>query len=206
MGKIKVYNLSKLQTADFELFQELQGDFKITTPEKIDKLKTRIVNAGFKYAFQVWKDTEGLLWIIDAHHRRRALKELHDEGYEIPEIPYLLIQARDKKEAVQEIAFANSHYSEINPEATIFEEYEITEDDLELAELGNFNFSNNLSNSLEVHGDDSGNSKGLDRLTFAGKVVFMTEDEKEALLEVYNNYLNEAATNYGFVNHLLSLE
>lgn len=133
--KIKVYNKNNLPVADITKFIPLQEDFKITDDVRLRKLMDTIIERGFKYAFTVWEDHEGKLYIVDAHHRRKALLALRDEGYEIPPIPYTLIHAKDKREAVEEIAFVNSQYSEIYHDTMLFANYDIDLADLTTIEI-----------------------------------------------------------------------
>ncbi len=127
---IIVYNLGNLPTADVDEFLDLQEDFKIYDPELNKKLQNLILTRGFKYAFLTWVDPEGKKWIIDAHQRKRALQELRKAGYKIPLIPYQPIQAKDKREAVEEIAALNSDFAIKNPDTLLFEKYNITVEDL----------------------------------------------------------------------------
>lgn len=122
---IDIYNLGHLPTAPLDAFNELQDDFKIPDPALLFKLEQLIITRGFKYAFKAWQDPDGQLWIIDAHQRRRALLELRDQGYAIPDIPYEPIYAADKKEAVEEIAAYNSKFAVENPDTHLFLSYEI---------------------------------------------------------------------------------
>ena len=135
MISITVYNESNLPTADIDEFNELQEDFKVSDPEKNRKLQLLIVSRGFKYSFKAWKDPDGKLWIIDAHQRKKALQTLRSMGMNVPPIPYELIHCDSKKEAVEEIAAYNSEFAEKNPDTLLFQKYEITESNLELAEL-----------------------------------------------------------------------
>ena len=123
--KVKIYNLSELPTADFEDFKELQGDFKIQTDVQFGKLKKTIIDRGFKYSFKAWKDRKGNLWILDAHQRKKVLKSLRDSGYEIGPVPYELIYAKNKKEAIEELLYINSRYGDINRKTTVFKEWDI---------------------------------------------------------------------------------
>ncbi|MFH0760736.1 MAG: site-specific DNA-methyltransferase [Bacteroidota bacterium] len=131
MNEITVYNLSNLSCAPFESFLDLQEDFKLFDSEKSLKLQMLIITRGFKYSFKAWRDDDGRLWIIDAHQRKRALQELRRRGFLIPEVPYELIQAKDKKEAVEEIAAYNSEFAQRNPDTHLFEKYNIGTEDLE---------------------------------------------------------------------------
>lgn len=136
MNEITVHNLSNLQTAPIESFNDLQEDFKMYDSEKNSKLQMLIITRGFKYAFKAWKDESGVLWIIDAHQRKKALMQLKAAGFHIPEIPYELIYAKDKKEAVEEIAAYNSEFGTKNPDTKLFEKYDISTDTLSRFSLG----------------------------------------------------------------------
>lgn len=135
MKTIDVYNLSKLPTADFEDFSELQEDFKKEDPKKNMKLQMLIITRGFKYSFKAWKDEDGKLWIIDAHQRKKALYKLRKSGFQIPPIPYELIYAKTKKEAVEEIAAYNSSFADKNPDTILFNKYNIGDETLENFEI-----------------------------------------------------------------------
>lgn len=131
MKEITIYNLGNLPTASLDSFYELQEDFKIPDPDKLAKLQMLIITRGFKYAFKAWKDTDGKLWIIDAHQRRKALLALRKSGFLIPDIPYEPIYAEDKKEAVEEIAAYNSEFAKKNPDTLLFKKYNIDSDTME---------------------------------------------------------------------------
>jgi hypothetical protein len=88
MNEIIVHNLSNLSTAPVESFNELQDDFKLYDSDKNSKLQMLIITRGFKYAFKAWQDASGVLWIIDAHQRKKALLQLQTAGFRNPEIPY----------------------------------------------------------------------------------------------------------------------
>ena len=133
---IKVFNLGNLPTAPLDSFIELQEDFKIPDADKLSKLQMLIITRGFKYSFKVWKDSDGKLWIIDAHQRRKALLGLRSYGFTIPEIPYEEIQASNKREAVEEIAAYNSEFAQKNPDTILFTKYNINGDDIAKFNLG----------------------------------------------------------------------
>lgn len=134
--QIEVFNLGSLPTAPLDSFLELQEDFKKSDPDKLSKLQMLIITRGFKYAFKAWRDSDGKLWIIDAHQRRKALLALRKAGFTIPEIPYEPIHAADKKEAVEEIAAYNSEFATKNPDTLLFKKYNIDTDTIERFNLG----------------------------------------------------------------------
>jgi len=137
MKKIKVHNKSKLQTAKYTDFIELQGDFKVRTEEQTVKLANRIIETGFKYPAYIWIDKD-IKWIVDAHGRQSALSHLESIGYEIPEIPFVEITAKNKKEAKKEILYLNSQYGKINLESDFYIE----------------NFDIDIDINIEIPGDN----------------------------------------------------
>jgi hypothetical protein len=69
---------------------------------------------------------------IDGHQRTKVLRDLQSEGYEIPPLPVVWIEAEDEKEAKERVLLASSVYGEITPEG--LSEY-LTGNELDLAEI-----------------------------------------------------------------------
>jgi len=201
MSKIKVYNLSKLPCIGFDLLEELQGDFRFTTDEKLEKLAKRIEEQGFKYVFQVYEDSDGTMYIIDGHHRQKALSLLKTQGCEIPKVPYVLIQAKDKKAAIEELLFVNSQFSKINADTTLFEEFGIDLDDLDF-EIPELDMSP-IDDDMDISGEESESVKNLPKLTFGKYQVYMTDEELQKMTEVHSAYVDDIGTDFGFVTKLL---
>ena len=66
--------------------QPLQPEgFKGQSNNEKETLKQSIIQNGFNNAFDVWRHN-GMLLSIDGVHRKIALLELAEEGYEIPEL------------------------------------------------------------------------------------------------------------------------
>jgi DNA modification methylase len=87
--------------------------FKGQTANEKETLKNSIVKNGFHDAFDVWKHDNKLL-SIDGVHRKIALLELSEQGYEIPEqLPCAYIDAKDEAEAAIIILSRNSQHSHI---------------------------------------------------------------------------------------------
>jgi len=80
-------------TLDFELWEEFQGNLKSSTKEDIDKLKRGILRRGILFPAFIWKYKKHN-FIIDAHQRKKALKELREEGYEIGKYPVAWMKQR----------------------------------------------------------------------------------------------------------------
>jgi len=83
----------------------------------IDKLKNSLKENNFVQPFNVWQDGKGTIWILDGHHREKALKQLEAEGYEIPELlPANFVECTDRKEAAKMVLLYSSIYAKITNE------------------------------------------------------------------------------------------
>ena len=99
---------------DWRNIEALQPEgFKGQTANEKETLKNSIVKNGFHDAFDVWQH-DGKLLSIDGVHRKIALLELAEEGYEIPEqLPCTYITAENETEAATIILSRNSQHSHI---------------------------------------------------------------------------------------------
>jgi len=111
----------------------------------ITKLKNSLKENNFVQPFNVWEDSKGIIWILDGHHREKALTQLEAEGYEIPEtLPANFIDCKDKKEAAKMVLLYSSIYAKITNEGL----GEFLDDfDLDLS---------NLVNEIDLPGLDFG--------------------------------------------------
>ena len=122
--KIIVSNPTNLQTIDYHKLKILQGDLKTLSQENLTKLCNSIKRYNFFAPAFVWKSGDDL-WILDATQRYHALEQLEKEGCEIPEIPYIEIEAKDRKDAAEKLLQITSRYGTINEETTFFEDFDI---------------------------------------------------------------------------------
>lgn len=80
----------------------------------IEKLKNSLKENNFVQPFNVWQDSKGTIWILDGHHREKALTQLEQEGYTIPEtLPANFISCKDKKDAAKMVLLYSSIYAKI---------------------------------------------------------------------------------------------
>ena len=99
--------------------------FKGQTANEKETLKNSIVKNGFHDAFDVWQHDNKLL-SIDGVHRKIALLELAEEGYEIPkQLPCTYVTAENETEAATIILSRNSPHSRIIRAAKLMEAYSI---------------------------------------------------------------------------------
>lgn len=83
--------------------EPFQGDLKTLAREEYEKLRKGILDDGFSFVFHVWQH-EGRNFIIDGHQRRFTCSHMRDhEGYEIPDLPCALVEAKSFKEAKKKV-------------------------------------------------------------------------------------------------------
>ena len=89
-------------------------ELKDTDQATIDKLKNSLLKNGFASPFNVWKSGK-ITYILDGHHREKAIKELESENNKIPSmLPANFLKCKDKREAKKMVLVFNSHYATIN--------------------------------------------------------------------------------------------
>ena len=143
--KIIVNNPSHLATTSYKNLKDLQGNLKTISKENLEKLKQSIIKYGIFIPKFVWIEDRKNYWIEDGHQTIKALAALEKEGYITPDIPYVKVECKNKKDAAEKLLQINSRYGEINPETTFFEDFnidlsfieniEIPELDIKLEEL-----------------------------------------------------------------------
>jgi hypothetical protein len=99
----------------------LQGEFKKATKTSMRKLKNSILMNQFIQPFNVWKDKKtGKVWILDGHHRKKAMEELEKEGHQIPKMMDAnFIDCKNKQEAELAVMVYSSVYAEASKDSTI---------------------------------------------------------------------------------------
>lgn len=152
MKNIKTISI-KCDTKDFlELAEmtELQGNLKARTDIDFDKIKLSIIKYGFSFPFFCWKG-EGKNYILDGHGRMACLCKMQKDGYLIPPLPVVFIEASDKKEAKEKLLRLNSQYGRMSRESVLefASDIELNFEEIALPE-GVIDFNVNS----EVFGDD----------------------------------------------------
>lgn len=114
--RIEIRCITK-DNADLDELKEFQGDLKEMSDVSKAKLKGEIINTGFAFPFLCWKDPKRkTLWILGGHQRARALRELRDEGYDVPRVPIVLVDAKHRVEAKSRVLQDIAQYGKITNE------------------------------------------------------------------------------------------
>ncbi len=108
----------KTENIDWQKAKWLQNeDLKDISDENLLKLKNSLKENSFVMPFHVWEDGEGLIWILDGHHRQKALKALLADGVEIPNLlSATFIQCENLKEASKLVLVFSSSYAKMTQE------------------------------------------------------------------------------------------
>jgi len=122
----------------------LQGNYKKRTQEDVEKLCRKIIKRGIRFPSFISR-IKGDIWAIDTHGRLLAYEKLEKDGYTVPLIPVVYIDAKDKAEAKQLLLECDSRYGKRDQQGfnefvddLVFESDEEMTDfysDLELADI-----------------------------------------------------------------------
>lgn len=108
-------------TLPLEQLKPLQGDLKSLSEENHARLRTSILKHGITFPFFVWrksgKKNATEHFIVDAHQRDKVLQRNAADGYAIPEVPVVWIDALDEAEAKEKILLCNSSYGHISEDS-----------------------------------------------------------------------------------------
>jgi len=182
MKKINVHNPNNLPTIPFQRFEDLQGDLKTISKNSLQKLKNSIKKYGIFVPKFVWENN-GYYYLIDGHQTKKALAELEKEGYEVPEIPYVKVEAKNKREAAEKLLQINSRYGKINPDTTFLEDFEIDFSFLDEIEIPELEIKQSEDKSFSFR-----EGKGFLDATEKDEDFFLTDEEK-AKFEKYEYIL-----------------
>jgi hypothetical protein len=149
---------------------ELQGDLKSLSDDNYEKLKRQIIDMGFSAPFFIWQNEEKNS-ILDGHQRLKTLKKMRDEeGYTVPKLPVVYVEADNEVQAKKKILGLVSQYGEITFEGLdkFIKEAEASVSELtanfRLPDLNIASFEKYLKGPEEK--DYSGKNKEIDTDTF----------------------------------------
>ena len=130
-------NKQEVKTREFEFkklpWRELKNYDANTLKEEenrdINKLKNAIVNSKFSFPFYVWNR-----YVLDGRGRSIALLELEAEGYKIPDLPCIFIEADNIQEAKHLVLMASSQHGKITQESfdLFVEDLDIKAEEIEI--------------------------------------------------------------------------
>lgn len=138
MKEIKVINKAGLPTISWA---KLKKDFeanglKQKKDRDIGDLKNSILTIGFTIPMFIWLEGK---FIADGAGRMLALELLEYEGYTIPDLPYVPLEAKNKKEAKRLTLAISSQYGLISPDSIGEFTLDMNEIDLSFINIEGYN-------------------------------------------------------------------
>jgi len=140
---------------DIAQIVDFQGNLKRRGIEDIEKLKTSVLKYGFSFPFFIWVNN-GINYCFDGHGRLMALKELRKEGYSVPELPVVYVEAKDEDEAKQKLLRLNSQYGQMTLESVLdfAKGLDLIAEELSLMDGGEIDLEGPLSLDLDFQNYD----------------------------------------------------
>lgn len=134
----KVVNKGKLPLI---AWKDLKKNFernklKDDADSNIGDLKDSILSIGFTIPLFIWLEGK---YVADGSSRLLALEMLEYEGYEIPDIPYIPLEAANKKEAKRLTLVISSQYRKITNNSIGEFTLDMNEIDLSFVHLEGYN-------------------------------------------------------------------
>lgn len=90
-----------IEKLDWRSINDLQPEnFK---QDKFDNvLYDSLKKKGFRQVFHCWRDSDGVIYFIDGHTRKKVLQKLFDEGIDVPEkLSCAMYRCESKKDAIK---------------------------------------------------------------------------------------------------------
>ena len=115
--KIKCDPKGKMETMPWKALKSMQGDFKTLDDEGRQTLRASMEKVGFKAPFFVWYGHDELL---DGVQRTDVLEDMVSDGWTIPDkLPVVLIEAKSRQEALEDIARFSSQHGVVTEQGAI---------------------------------------------------------------------------------------
>lgn len=145
MSKEIKMSVKKMEWMSYKALKPFQGDLKSLTEANFEKLKKEILDSEFSAALHAWceeKKVKGktvkTYYTLDGHQRCRVLGKMEEEGFKIPLVPVVIVDAPNYKAAKKKLLGMASQYGSMESQGL----YEFVEEsglEKELLET-NYNF------------------------------------------------------------------
>ena len=114
--KIKV-TVDTGKTLPMNYLEVLQGNLKDLSDENYKKLRASIVKHGFSFPIFVWENPEDAkIYILDGTQRCTTLSKMKEDGFSVPQLPVVFIEATNLNHAKEKLAAAASQYGKFTEE------------------------------------------------------------------------------------------
>ncbi len=181
--------------------QEFQGELKSLHREQFEMLKNEMVKTGFAFPFHVWRAPGGELKLIGGHQRKRVLTRMEEEGWVIPPLPVVWVEADDLQQAKRRVLQDVAQYGKVDGQG--FYEF-LSEVEFDLADLASSfkipelnmasfieeYFEDNTPDPLDIGPSAPGGGLDTQNGSASGAVkmvqLYFTQDDHAALVQLLN--------------------
>jgi len=112
LGKTVEIKCEGAGLVELDSLTDFQGKLKTLSDESYERLKQSILSLGFSFPIAAWKN-QNKTFILDAHQRVNTLRKMREDGYLIPKLPVVWVQAKSRQDAAKKLLAATSQYGEI---------------------------------------------------------------------------------------------
>lgn len=197
MHEIKTISIA-CETKDTMKLDEmtvLQGNLKVRDDSDYEKIKTSILKFKFSFPFFIWHDEKDKKnYLVDGTGRYQTLCKMQKEGFFIPDLPIVFIQATDKTEAKEKLLRLNSQYGHMTKESVlefVGGEFELNTEEIALPDTV-IDFTSSVVNDKESTDETNTSESNFNYQNQYGVIVIcQSESEQE---QVYNKLNNEGYT------------
>lgn len=181
-----VINCTGTNYLNLDQLQAFQGKIKKLSNKNREKLAKSILKNGFIAPFFVWEKREEAFQtyhLLDGHQRLNTLNWMKNNGWEIPELPVVLIVAENEDDAKVKLLHITSQYGEFNLD-------ELTDfiDSLNFDFEDSFRFVNKELNIDKLLNEEEKKSKYTDLIKAP---IYEITGEKPKISTLYNNEKSE---------------
>jgi len=106
-------------TLSLSKMEAFQGDLKELTEENERKLLGQMLELGFSDPFAIWRDDDRH-WVIDGHQRLVTLRNAEREGFKVPDLPVVWIEAESYEEAKRKVLALTSQFGKVTKEGLLW--------------------------------------------------------------------------------------
>lgn len=123
----------KTEKVNWQELKDLQPN-NLKTPYHSNLTKESLIKNGFAFSFYIWEDKNGDKYLVDGHLRTDLLRELKNDGYDIPEqLSCTFLDLPNRKTAVKYLLEVFNTKKNPIDEATMIDW--IKEEDIDLEEV-----------------------------------------------------------------------
>lgn len=115
--KIAIKDYENLTNLDLDLIHVAQGDLKSLSKKNYRKLRSGIEDYGYCEPIVVWHGHDGIYWCADGTQRLMVLRAMRDDGWQIPKVPVILLDATDKADMMRKLSLLAGTYGKATQES-----------------------------------------------------------------------------------------